>query len=120
MKTIIAGSRRCTDYKELLKAIQKAWVPTSVVSGTARGADRLGEKWAKKNNVTIHRFPAHWEDFGRGAGYIRNNEMSDNAEGLIALWDGKSKGTKHMIDIANKKGLKVYVHLIKKKDRYIR
>jgi hypothetical protein len=61
-------------------------------------------------NIPCFRFPADWDRYGKAAGYIRNETMAANAEALIALWDGRSPGTKHMIDIARKKGLKVYVH----------
>lgn len=113
MRTIIAGSRGCTDMRELLAALQSCgWAPTVVISGTARGADKLGEMWAADAGVPCERFPADWDRFGRSAGYRRNEQMADHAEALIALWDGASRGTKYMIDIATRKGLRVYVHLI--------
>ncbi len=58
-------------------------------------------------------YPAAWDTYGLKAGYIRNEEMADNADALIAIWDGKSRGTKHMIDIATRKGLRVYIHEVK-------
>jgi hypothetical protein len=112
MKTIIAGSRTITDYNELLLAIKDSWIPTTVISGCAKGVDQLGERWAKDNNVPLLSFPANWELYGKSAGYKRNEQMAENAEGLIALWDGHSKGTQHMIDIAKRKGLKVHIHYI--------
>jgi hypothetical protein len=114
MRTIIAGSRGCTDRNELISALEICgWVPTTVISGTANGPDQLGEMWAKEFNIPCERYPADWKTLGKSAGYIRNEQMAQNAESLIALWDGVSKGTKNMIDIARRKGLKVYVHLIK-------
>lgn len=116
MKTIIAGSRDCTDKQELLTALANCkWKPTTVISGTARGADRLGEIWANEFNIPCELFPAEWDRYGKSAGYRRNEQMADNAEALIALWDGTSKGTKHMIDIAKHKGLRVYVHITNRK-----
>jgi hypothetical protein len=112
MRTIIAGSRNITDYVTILHAISLSWKPTVVISGCARGADKLGEEWAIRNNVPIERFPANWNEYGKSAGYRRNVEMSENAEALLAIWDGESKGTKHMIDIAKKKELLVYIYLI--------
>jgi len=110
MRTIIAGSRTCDDPQHLLAALQQLpWVPTTVISGTARGADRLGEQWAFKNRVPIEKYPADWDKYGNSAGYKRNVEMAKVAEALIALWDGESKGTSHMIDIAKSHGLKVVV-----------
>jgi hypothetical protein len=111
MRTIIAGSRTCTFYTELLKALFVAgWQPTVVLSGTARGVDRMGEEWAKSHKIPIERYSADWEKYGRRAGHIRNAEMVKNAEALIALWDGKSPGTKDVIEQANNAGLTVYVH----------
>ena len=114
MKTIIAGSRTATDYKHLILAIDYARLEgievTEVVSGTARGADQLGERYAEEVDMPLHKFPADWDKNGKRAGYLRNVEMAENAEALIALWDGESRGTKHMIDIAKLRGLKVYVH----------
>ena len=111
MRTIIAGSRDCTDKSQLIAAlIACGWTPTVVISGGARGADRLGEQWAAVFNVPCERHPADWDRYGRSAGYKRNEQMADAAEALIALWDGQSRGTKHMIDIATSKGLRVHVH----------
>ena len=113
MRTIIAGSRDCTDKRELLRAIEHCgWGISVVISGAARGADRLGELWAQWKGVPLEQFPAEWNVYGKSAGYKRNEKMAENADALIALWDGRSRGTKHMIEIATRKGLKVYVHLI--------
>lgn len=111
MRTIIAGSRGLYDKKELLRALKLCgWTPTVVISGTARGVDQMGEAWAMEFGVPCEQFPANWERYGKRAGHIRNAEMADHAEALIALWDGASKGTKGMIDIARRRGLRVYVH----------
>jgi len=111
MKTIIAGSRHCTDPKILEAAIELCpFEVTSVVSGTAPGADTLGEEYARANNLLLYCFPANWKKHGRAAGMIRNAEMSHNAEALIALWDGKSKGTANMIKHAKKQKLKIFVY----------
>ena len=80
-----------------------------IVSGTAAGADTLGERYAQEKGYEVKKFPAQWDLYGKSAGYKRNQQMAEYADGLIAFWDGKSKGTKHMIDIANKMGLKVRV-----------
>jgi hypothetical protein len=113
MKTIIAGSRQCTDSDHLLVALDKCgWIPSVVISGNARGVDRLGELWAEENKVPCIRYPANWEKYGSMAGPIRNEKMAEEADALIAIWDGKSKGTKHMIGAAKRRGLKVYIHMI--------
>lgn len=115
MKTIIAGSREITDYAVLLQAIKGCPFPiTSVVSGCARGVDTLGEQYAQENNLKLYKFPADWSTYGKRAGYIRNAEMADNAEALLAVWDGNSRGTKHMINTAIQKGLEVHVYMHRK------
>ena len=110
MRTIIAGSRTATNYDDLLRAIEAApWKPTLVISGTARGADELGERWARENAIPLLRIPAEWATYGRRAGYLRNLEMAKQAHALIALWDGTSRGTVHMIETARSNGLEVFV-----------
>ena len=111
MRTIIAGSRDVTDIAYVVWAIKAAgWEPTVVISGAARGVDRLGEQWAECVGVPVELFPADWATYGKAAGHLRNAEMADNAEALIAIWDGKSPGTKGMIQIATRKGLKVFIY----------
>ena len=113
MKTIIAGSRTINDYKLLEEAINKLdFSITEVVCGCARGLDRLGELWAKNNNVPIKYFPADWGQYGNVAGRLSNIDMAKYAEACVCLWDGKSRGTKQMISQANKYKLKLSVHII--------
>lgn len=81
----------------------------SIVCGTARGADRLGEKYAKEMGFHVAYFLADWERYGKAAGYIRNKEMAQNADALVAFWDGESRGTKSMIDLAKEYDLAVRV-----------
>ena len=76
-----------------------------IVSGTANGADKMGEHYATIYNYKVARYPADWTQHGRRAGYIRNAEMATDADALVALWDGESRGTKHMIAIAQQMGL---------------
>lgn len=112
-RVIIAGSRSFANY-EMLKAnmnrlLQNISDEISIVCGTARGADRLGEKYAKENGFHVAYFPADWERHGKAAGYIRNREMAQNADALVAFWDGESRGTKSMIDLAKEYDLAVRV-----------
>lgn len=110
MKTIIAGSRGCTEEALLERALSECgWTPTMVISGTARGADQMGEKWASENGVPCQKFPADWKTFGKSAGIRRNEQMAEHAEALIAIWDGTSRGTAHMIREAQRKGLRTFV-----------
>lgn len=83
----------------------KAVEEVEIVSGTARGADELGERYAKARGYALKQFPADWDTFGKGAGYRRNSQMADYAEACVVFWDEKSRGTKHMIDLAEKTGL---------------
>lgn len=87
---------------------------TEVVSGCARGVDRLGEQWAQMRSIPIKRFPANWDRDGRSAGPIRNRQMANYAEALVAIWDGESKGTKNMIEEAERRGLVVFVLQVQK------
>jgi hypothetical protein len=113
MKTIIAGSRHITSPAVLEEAIARArWPITEVVSGGARGVDRLGEQWASANNLPCKIFPAQWSTYGKSAGPIRNAEMARYADALIALWDGESRGTKNMIDLAKKHRLLISVRIV--------
>lgn len=100
MKVIIAGSREFDDFEAMLgfmSVLPTEWDITEVVSGGARGADRLGESFAHLYNKSVKVFPADWDKHGKSAGILRNREMADYADGLIAFWDGVSPGTKHMI-----------------------
>lgn len=111
MKTIISGSREIFDYNEVLNTIQEIdFRILEIVSGCACGVDQLGERYANEMGIPLVKFPADWNKYGNYAGYKRNKEMAEYADALIAIWDGKSKGTKNMIDIATEKGLKVHVH----------
>lgn len=112
MKVIIAGTRKFDDYSLLKRVCDKILSSQSrieIVSGTANGADKLGEAYAIEKGYHVKRFPADWDKHGKSAGYRRNEEMAKYADALIAFWDNKSKGTKHMIDLANHYGLKIRV-----------
>jgi predicted Rossmann fold nucleotide-binding protein DprA/Smf involved in DNA uptake len=113
MKTIIAGSRTIRDMDTVTKAIMDSGFSiTAVVSGMAAGVDSLAVQYAIANGIEYIAMPADWSQ-GRGAGYRRNEQMAEVADALIAVWDGISRGTMHMINIARKRGLKVYVYNLK-------
>lgn len=113
-KVIVAGSRNFNDY-ELLKSKMLHYLKdfdlseVEIVSGAARGADQLGERFAHEFGCKLKQFPADWNTYGRKAGYLRNVDMAKYADACVCFWDGKSRGTKHMIDIAKKEGLKLRV-----------
>lgn len=119
MKTIIAGSRDAwpDDVENAMSACPFRDEITEVISGGAVGADSLGESWARRREISVQFFPADWERYGRAAGPIRNKQMADNAEALIAIWDGKSRGTKNMIEIAKDLHLQVFVYNFSHKGR---
>lgn len=117
LRIIIAGSRVFDNYNFLESTISEFLIENTnnveIISGTARGADQLGEQFARNHGYQVRRFPANWNLYGKSAGPIRNREMAEYASGgqgvLFAFWDGKSRGTKSMINLAKKYGLEVHV-----------
>ncbi len=113
MKVIIAGSRTITCPAIVSTAIaDSGFEITEVVSGGARGVDKVGERIARDFGIKVRRFPANWEMYGKAAGPMRNREMAKYADAAIVVWDGVSSGSKHMIDTAKKAGLKVFVFIV--------
>ena len=108
---MIAGGRDFDDYKYLVESVDEfinenfPYETIVVVSGTARGADRLGEQYAREKGYLIERYPADWDKFGKSAGFRRNEQMVSVADGAIMFWDGSSHGTKHDIELSRKKGI---------------
>jgi hypothetical protein len=113
MNIIIAGGRNINNWEVVAKAIKKSnFYITQVVSGGATGVDKLGEGFAKLAGLSLKIFQADWNKYGKSAGPIRNKQMAEYADGLIAIWDGKSRGTKNMIDEMKKLGKPVFIELI--------
>ena len=104
MKYIIAGGRDFINRGVLERVLQRYTDIDTVISGCAQGADTLGAEWAAKNHIPLQTFPAYWNIYGKSAGFIRNAEMGEHADALIAFWDGKSKGTAHMIQTMRRNG----------------
>lgn len=119
MRVIIAGSRDITAMSEVEAAIaESGFEITEVVSGGARGVDLNGMAWARKNGMEPIIFLPEWDKYpGKSAGFVRNIQMAECAAevngGLIAVYDGVSAGTKHMIKEAKKRNLKIYIHEVK-------
>ena len=128
LSLIIAGSRTFNDYrffrdkcdfylKNYLVFDKKEYKKNPniiIISGCARGPDEMGIIYAAHNFIPVIEFPADWEKFGKAAGHIRNREMAEYANrytkgALLCFWDGKSRGSKHMIDIAEKAGMNVRI-----------
>ncbi|MEY4565403.1 MAG: Salinibacter virus [Planctomycetota bacterium] len=110
MKVVIAGSRSINNEELVFQAIEEAsFEITEVISGGAKGVDRIGEAWAKNRNIPIRIMKPVWTH--KGAGLARNAEMAEVADALIAVYDGESKGTKHMIETMEKKGKRVFTKI---------
>jgi hypothetical protein len=105
MKVIIAGSRTFTDYQHLCQTLAPdRHRITEVIHGGARGADQFGFRWAVQHHVRSRCFAADWERFGKVAGVRRNHQMAQAGDVLIAFWDGRSAGTRHMISCMQQLG----------------
>ena len=107
-RLVVAGSRDFDDYTLLAAELDKLLAGKTnitIVSGTARGADRLGERYAAEHNLQIERFPAEWEKYHKGAGPIRNAKMVQSADAVIVFWDSESSGTKNIIECARKEDI---------------
>lgn len=114
MRTIVAGSRTITDYDAVTRAIEgSGFVVTTVLSGTARGVDQLGERWAKERGIPVERYPADWHLYGFAAGPKRNILMASNADALVLVWDGVSRGAAHMLRVAERYKLRVHVSKVR-------
>lgn len=108
-KVIIAGSRTFDDYLYLENVMNLLNIDIDeIISGKANGADTLGEQYANNHNIKIKEFYPDWDKFGKSAGHIRNKEMAEYGNILVAFWDGKSSGTKNMINTAKKLNLILY------------
>lgn len=102
MKVIIAGSRALNKYDMVEYAVKRSqWNMTEVVCGMAQGVDLLGKRYGELHDIPVAEFPADWNQFGKSAGFRRNKQMGYYADALIAIWDGESRGTKHMIELIN-------------------
>ena len=116
MKVIVAGSRNITSLGAVYHAIKGAEKEgitiTEVVSGCARGVDTIGELWADFKQLKLTKFPADWDKHGRSAGPIRNQEMADYADALIVVWDGKSSGSKNMLETMKKTGKPYFSYVV--------
>lgn len=121
-RVIVAGSRSFSDYEMLCDYLDKLLLfkamkdNIQIVCGGARGADSLGERYAKERGYDIAYFQADWDKYGKAAGYKRNMQMAENADALVAFWNEESPGTKNMITIALSKRLLVRVKYYRREE----
>lgn len=122
MNICIAGSRNITEKSIISNAIftgidnittYKDKDNLVFVLGGAKGVDSIAEEVVKSFNYSIIKILPDWNKYGKRAGYLRNAEMIKISDGLIAIWDGISKGTKHTIDLAREKQIPIFVANIK-------
>jgi len=102
----VVGSRAFEDYNFLEKSITLIFKPkhiNKIISGGAIGTDSLAEIFANKHKIPLQIFNPDWGKYGKAAGIIRNNDIIENADFVFVFWDGKSKGTKHDIQLCYKK-----------------
>ncbi|MCI7032644.1 MAG: hypothetical protein MR897_04370 [Bacteroidales bacterium] len=101
MKLAIIGSRTCPpiDIAAHLK-----YIPDTIVSGGAIGADTYAKEFAIKHNLKLIEFLPDYEKYGRKAPLVRNKLIVKECDCLIAFWDGKSRGTKFTLDYAERMG----------------
>ena len=115
-RVIVAGDRNFSDYALMVRVLDKVLAnrrlthDVVIVSGMARGADTLGERYAREHGLSVQQFPAQWDVYGKSAGPRRNLQMLEVADALVAFWRGpESRGTSHMIRVSQAKGIPVRV-----------
>lgn len=109
---LIVGSRGYTDYasfKAKCDALLADKTDIEIVSGGASGTDAMAERYARELGYSLQIFPAEWSRYGKRAGYVRNREMhayisTFPERGVIAFWDGHSKGTAQSFALAKEFG----------------
>lgn len=110
---LVVGSRTFDNYTAMAQKLdfllRNQGKDVVIVSGGAKGADSLAERYAKERGYGLVVFLADWEKYGRAAGYIRNHEMHEyishmEKRGVVAFWDGQSRGTKHNFELSEKYG----------------
>lgn len=114
MKVAIVGSRTFNDYQKMVSFIEQISLErnlkiTEIISGGAKGADALGERFAREHGYALTVFPAEWDKYGKSAGFRRNITIIENCDVCFAFWDGISKGTKHDIDLCDSNNKECFI-----------
>lgn len=108
MKVAVIGSRTFDKYESVYNVLSKLKI-TEIISGGAKGADSLAERYAKEAEIPTKIFLPDWETYGKKAGFLRNTQIIEECEMVVAFWDSESKGTKDSLDKAEKLGKKVMI-----------
>lgn len=117
-RVVIAGCRDYDNYEQakvyIDSCLSKIRKENNIIilSGGAKGADALGERYAKENRLRVEKYPADWERYGKSAGPKRNEQMAIVGDYVICFWDGKSRGTKSMIALAKKYQKPLRIHSV--------
>jgi len=109
MKVAVVGSRNFEDYSLVCSVLDEIKSIDLIISGGAKGADSLAEQYAKDCEIKTEIILPDWKQYGRGAGFVRNRQIVESCDCLVAFWDGKSKGTKNSISLAQKRNIEVKV-----------
>jgi len=118
MKLIVAGSRSITHHGTLARAIESTKIkPTKIIIGNAKGVDTLAENYAAIKEIPCEIVDAPWDLYGRPAGHVRNERITNDADALLAIWDGQSNGTKELITMMNKKNKTVFLYLVQDNEK---
>lgn len=112
MKIAIVGSREFPDMDLVREFVRSLPEDTIIISGGARGVDRVAEEEAKKLAMITEIYPADWQQYGKRAGFLRNKQIVEAADMVQAFWDGKSKGTAHSIRLAKEAGKPVQIRVV--------
>ena len=116
-RIVIAGTRDFSNYdveRVFIDACVAEFINDNVIilSGCCKGADKLGETYAEEHGLDIESYPAQWKQYGKRAGVVRNRKMVEAADFIICFWDGKSKGTKNMIECAKRLNKPIKIMMI--------
>jgi len=103
-RVAIVGSRDWEDHQMVRDYVYSLDEDDTVVSGGARGVDQWAQIYAEERGLKTLIFPADWDTHGKKAGHLRNHDIVENCDRLVAFWNGSSPGTKHSSELARKTG----------------
>lgn len=108
----VIGSRNFSDYNLLESTLISMPNITQIISGGAKGADSLAATYAVQHQLPLAIFRPDWKTYGKGAGIVRNRQIMEVAEMVVAFWDGTSKGTANSLKLAKSKGIPIRMVLV--------